>query len=250
MNIKLKCKKKQNGPIISETLNKQKQVQKYDWTSISDNIVEADIIKLDDCNNCILLSVHKRLNEQNLPQNKFQMYPYWTISYKNDQVKKDGIDFMTILKDTLYESNPLIKITYYKNIPSKCKKSLTDPVKKNIKTKFEIFGRIRGLYGTTTQDSLYDKQTSSHNFHYYIRLNKGAKIHDNIKNINITIKGNLLSPPWEYGFCGKDASYKKCRPSDYIINKTNTNLFNFKGRCIVFNTNNGNPHKYCSFKEG
>ena len=236
MPVDIKCNKKK-PPRKSGKNSVKAATEPRTWKAVSDVIKKADIHgyeQVGDKNN-VVLSIVKQTDSDGKTKDNFHLVPNWTMMYEGIRVQKDLLDFLTIIKDTLLDDNPLIRIDY------RCGKRV-----------ITVRGRIIGFVGTKGDDSLYHKDKNSHNCHMYIQLNKGQQLPDTLKNFQISVTGKLLPKDiYKYGFCNSTSGrFRDCSDLDYIKN-TGTIYWSYgKGRCQVFDLRKDNPKQYCRLRTG
>lgn len=232
MKSTINCKKtKKSSNIIKAS------AQPRTWTAVSEVVKKADveIHQINGDTSHVLLSILKRKNKSGQIIENCNLFPKWTIMYKGIRVKKDLLDFLTIIKDTLLEYDPLIKIYY------RCGSG--------VKT---VHGRIVGFIGTKSDDGLYDKFKNPYNCHFNIKLNKGESLPPVIRRFQINITGKLLAKNiYKYGFCSKtDARFHDCSDIQYIRNTGDIYWAYGTGRCYPHDLRKGDPNQYCGFVLG
>ncbi len=234
MTLDIICKKKpkKKGPNIITPPNKPRT-----WKAVSDVITKADVINVDENkdNQTIVLSLIKLKDSEGNQLSNFHLFPNWNMMFENQYIKKDLLDFFTILKDTLLQENPLIRIDY------RCGQEI-----------ISVRGRIIGFAGSKSDDGLYVNNKKSHNCHIYVKLNKKNKLPKILKRFQVIVSGNLLDKNrYVYGFCNRtDGRMQKCTDIQYIKNIGNIFWAYGVGRCKAYDLNKGNPNQYCRFRTG
>lgn len=233
MTVKIGCKKKQKSG--ANTI--KAPVGPRTWRAVSDVIRMADVqvFKQSDGSDNALLSIAKRKDKDGKLIKGFHLYPNWQIMFRGQRVKKDLYDFLTILRDTLLENNPPIRIDY------RCGAKVQT-----------VRGRIIGFVGTQDDEGLYLKHKKSHNFHLNLKLDRGYSLPDTLKKFQITITGELLpNNLYQYGFCSSlNSRFKRCTDMDYIKNPGDLYWAYGLGRCKAYDLRKGNPKQFCSFAKG
>ena len=206
------------------------------WKAISKLINSADIFNKK--GNEFLLSVRKKKekNTKNTIDN-FQLYPNFNVLFQDIIVKKDCIQMLQLLQDTLLMDNnkPVVKIIYFSD-----------------KKKVEIKGKLVGFIGTLSDDGLYVNNKKSHNFHLNIKYDRVYKLPDTINNFQIIFIGKLLtSDRFKYGFCNKvGCNFFLCSDKDYINNIDNTHFAYGRSICNPFDLTKGSPKQFCQYQCG
>ncbi len=209
------------------------------WRAVSETIGLADIHQVPGNNSKeldnIVISVAKKKDKTGKLPSDFHLVPSWTVMFNGIRVQKDLLDFLTLVKDTLLEENPIIRIDY------RCGGG--------IKT---VRGRILGLVGIKGDDSQYDRHQKSHNFHFYVKLNKGKTLPKTLRGFQITITGKLLPKDiYQYAFCNtSDGRPYNCSDLDYIKNTGDIYWSYGIDRCQVFDRRKGTSKQFCSFISG
>ena len=229
---KIKCKDKDKNKVKSNGI--KASAHPRTWKSVSNVIKKADVEVHQQQGDIttVILAILKRKNKAGHIIENCNLYPEWTIMYNGIRVKKDLLDFLTILKDTLIEFNPQIKIIY------KCKTGIRS-----------VDGRILGFVGTKSDDGLYEKFKNPYNCHFNIKLNNGDTLPPTIRRFQISITGKLLPKHiYKYGYCNKtDNRVNSCSDMDYIKNTGDIYWAYGIDRCRVFDLRKGNPNQGCAY---
>ena len=212
-------------------------VNQRTWKAVSEVVTLADVHSYQQTENGVdlVVSITKTKDKHNKVLDNFHLIPKWTVMFNGVRVQKDLLDFLTLVKDTLLEENPVIRIDY------RCGNG--------IKT---VRVRIIGLVGTKGDDTLYDKHTKSHNCHFYVKLNKGETLPETLRRFQITITGKLLpNDIYQYAFCNTtNGRPHVCSDMDYIKNTGDIYWSYGKDRCQVFDRRKGTSKQFCSFISG
>ena len=221
----------------SKKIIKNNNKGKRTWYATSEIIEQADIQKTMDCSECYLLSVLKTKNEKGYNEHNYHLKPDWNVNFNKINVKKDQLDFMTIVKDSLLQHKPKITIL------------LNDDIKLKNKKCNKLTGILQGIFSINTQNSKADRKP--HAFHLYIKFDKSMVVPEDLTNFKIKMSSDLISDPYVYGYCNRmSGRHYVCSDEAYITNEEYINLFTGKRRCRAFDTRKGNPSMYCSFSTG
>ena len=211
---------------MKKNKNKNKNINRNrNWKCLSNNIALADVQligKTNNNSNNYLLSIIKIRKKAH----NSHIFPKWSFTFQNKDYKKDNVQVLSVLKDTLQEYIPGINIICNNQI---------------------IKGKITGIKGLESSDPLWVHRKTKHVMHLNIVVSDGLP--PELINFQILIKSRLLPQnKYIYGFCNYGNSYIKCSDTQYIANILNHNLFYPSRKCNSFNLEKGNPQQFCSLK--
>ena len=219
-----------------------------EWVGTSDMIPQADVHKSGDNH---VLSVSKRDSPNgHAHDHRFHLFPNWSMEFRErgtvHHFRKDLQDFLSLLGDTLLDSEPKIEIRYARQH--------NDPTCKRPKPRAYVrkTGILQGFVGQKGDDEGVIKFNTHHNFHLNLKMSENCYLPDELHDFSIRIVGNLLPKGrYKYGFCSDiNGTFRPCSDFAYLENHTSNNLFVNKKRCRPVDLNKGNPNQYCSIKEG
>ncbi len=165
--------------------------------------------------------------------------PDWNIYCNEEIISRDFNSFWGLIRDTLYEYQPNIRIAYNTDyVTSSC---------------FTAKGKIKGFL-FSSEDIAYIDGPRKYYLHLNIELDRGEYLPDKIENINITIDSEQLPEErYSYQYCNKfDARNLPCDFIQYlrVVGTPQGDKGVNSNNCRLFRLEKGNPHQYCSFLLG
>ena len=231
----------------------QLRLKDREWVGTSDMIPHTDVHKSGDNH---VLSVSKRDSPNtHAHDHRFHLFPHWSMEFRErgtvHHFRKDLQDFLSLLHDTLLDSEPKIEIRYarHREGPNREGPNCKRPKPRGYVRKTGI---LQGFVGQKGDDEGVIKFNTQHNFHLNLKMAKNCHLPDELQDFSIRIVGKLLPRGrYKYGYCSKlNGRFMHCSDFAYLENHTSNNLFVNKKRCRPVDLTKGNPHQYCTVKEG
>ena len=214
------------------------------WYAMNDEVVpRIDIIPIRNSRNLYFLNLPKpQVNFKDTIASdgfskiksltQYQLYPNWTLNYKEHQFKKNNKAIIQYLRDSLRASHPDLTFSN---------------LNLNIKTK------LLGIENINENPYSLD---STHN-PYWIRFKIQAKLPKHcprvLENISVVVKSKLLPENrYEYGQCDKFGGFfNKCTTLQYFNSGGGTFNTHYADQyCQVFDMAKGSSHYKCSVDDG
>ncbi len=126
--------------------------------------------------------------------------PNWNIYCNGEVIDKDFNSFWKLVKDTLMEYQPYIKLDFQDYLVTR--------------GPYQVVGKLKGFLYSSNEGAAVDA-SGKYYLHLYLKLPIDESIPEEIDDITITIKGKQLpADKYSYGYCNQIAS--KDTPCDFL----------------------------------